>query len=220
MDLVVAGADLAFAVDHEAAIGEFAVAGPHRERAEMRPRCHGACRRLADRGEHRISSSCRRLLRRARASRSSRPVISGVNSISAPPAAALPIASASARHWLPGRSPWCDWKRAIRVMRQAASSRSSLPSRSSASRSSQPPTCCLADEDLRNRRPAIGALDHQLLHLAAPIHGDFLIFDTLLLEQRLGAPAKRAKALSVDLDNRHWALLCRHIYALCSTHQL
>ena len=79
-----------------------------------------------------------------------------------------------ARHWRPGRSRCCDWKRAIRVMVMPRATRRACPSRSSAIRSSQPPTCLPVDEDLRDRRPPTRALDHLLPVRSAEIDHDLL----------------------------------------------
>src|SRR3546814_8287970 len=54
MELVVARADRAMIVDHEAAIGEPPVVAPERERAAMNPSTMPR-RRLAHRGEHAIA---------------------------------------------------------------------------------------------------------------------------------------------------------------------
>ena len=110
-------------------------------------------RRLAARGEHRILFLRRGAFRRARASRSSRPDISGVNSISAPPAAASSTASASARALAAGSMPVVDWKRAMRVM----SGRQQLVELAGAVERHQIVAAAdvmLADEDLRNGRAA------------------------------------------------------------------
>src|SRR5207253_430946 len=61
----------------------------------------------------------------------------------------------------------------------------------------------VADEDLRNGRSASGALDHQLLHLAAEVDRDLLILDALGLEQQFRPPTIGTEGLGVDLDNRH-----------------
>src|SRR3546814_8518186 len=66
MELVVARADRAMIVDHEAAIGEPPVVAPERERAEMHPYTMPR-RRLAHRGEHAIVGLGRDPRRPARA---------------------------------------------------------------------------------------------------------------------------------------------------------
>ena len=82
-----------------------------------------AVRRLAAGGEHQILVlAAKALCARARWSRSSRPDISGVNSISAPPAAASATASTSARAFAAGSMPVFDWKSAILVIGRLISS--------------------------------------------------------------------------------------------------
>src|SRR5690242_19645836 len=58
----------------------------------------------------------------------------------------------------------------------------------------------LADEYLRDRGSALGALDHDLFRFSAKVHGDFIILDALGIENRLGSPAIWAKCLGIDLD--------------------
>ena len=83
----------------------------------------------------------------------------------------------------------------------ACSSGSSWPRRSSSWMSSDPPTCCFADEDLRHGVAAVGA-QHHLLAQRAVLHVDLLEGDALLLQQRLGGMAVRAIGRGVDRDFR------------------
>ena len=64
MDLVVARANLALAIDHEAAVGDLAVVGQHRERPDMKPDAVGLGR-LAAGGEHQIFVLAPQILARA-----------------------------------------------------------------------------------------------------------------------------------------------------------
>src|SRR4029079_8613192 len=118
------------------------------------------------------SSSLRRFVRARRVSRSSRPDISGVNSISAPPSAALATASTSAWAFASGSMPVCDWKSAIRVMvsdREQCVELAGALERDELVAAADVP---LADEDLGNRHPSLGALDHHLLLGPAEIDHD------------------------------------------------
>ena len=102
-------------VDHEPAIGELAVLGAHRQRAEMHPQCR-ALRRLAAGGEDLILFLLRRLL--------ARPL--GITVEQARHfrreqhrrAARRRLIDRSTRrsHWPPDRCRCCDWKRAILTM--------------------------------------------------------------------------------------------------------
>ena len=167
MDLVVAGADLALAVDHEPAVGELAVFAAAPRASRDAPRCRARARRLAARGKHLILRLAAQTLGGARSrSRSSRPDISGVNSIAAPPAAACSTASTSALGI--GRAGRSGLRLEEGDPRhgQAASNSSSLPSRSSVDQVVAAADMMAVDEDLRDGRAAIGALDHLLLSSA------------------------------------------------------
>ena len=97
---------------------------PCRRRAGWRaspggPRCHARAP-LRSRPRAPGVSSSEWILPAARLeSRSSRPDISGVNSIAASPFAASPIASTRASALALGSMPVFDWKRAIRVTRRS-----------------------------------------------------------------------------------------------------
>ena len=138
VDLVVAGADLAFASMTKPRLATL----PFSTRTASEPMSSQMRLRLAasrQAASTRSSSSLRRFFAARALSRSSSPDISGVNSISAPPDAASSIASTSARAFASGSMPVLDWKSAIFVMRRSAHRARRL--RSSATRSSQPPTC-------------------------------------------------------------------------------
>ena len=116
MKLVVSGADFALAVDYESA-----VARPCRSPSARRA-SRGEARSLWRAAESRQAASTRSaswfrsdLAARA-ASRSSSPDISGVNRISAPPAAAWSIAPVSTCALAAGSIPVVDWNSAILVM--------------------------------------------------------------------------------------------------------
>ncbi len=157
VDLVVGRADLAGRIDHEGAIGEQAVVAPDGEAAEMHPH---AVRvpppRAPGQGPDRPPPARRLPAARAR-SRSSSPLISGVNSIAAPPSRACRTASTSAcAVALAGRS---------RSAPEAARSGSCGEKRVEPSVALQREQVVAAadvapvDEDLRHRHPA-RTLDH------------------------------------------------------------
>jgi len=63
-----------------------------------------------------------------------------------------------------------------------------------------PTDVVLADENLRNCRPAVGSLDHQLARLTPIIDWNLTLFDAFRFEQRFGSPAIGAICLCIDLD--------------------
>ena len=137
--------------------------------------------------------------------RSSSPAISGVNSICAPSPAARRRSIGNERSALAaGSMPEVICRSAIVVMawrRQSPSSASSLPSRSSAASSSDPPMCDVVDEDLRNgaSRPGLRSTISSRFGAA---HGDvvFGVVHALAVEQPLGPDAEAAGHLGVDFD--------------------
>src|SRR6476620_3166228 len=60
----------------------------------------------------------------------------------------------------------------------------------------------LANEDLRHGCTPVRALDHLFPNLAAVIHRNFAVLDSLRLQQRLRAPAIGTECLGIDFD-RH-----------------
>ena len=96
---------------------------------------------------------------RAAESRSSRPDISGVNNISAPPAAASAIACSRRAAFAAGSIPVVDWKRAILVIsNQIVETAAAFQIEQVVAAADM----VLPDEDLRDRGPAVRALDHLL----------------------------------------------------------
>src|SRR5438270_360786 len=59
------------------------------------------------------------------------------------------------------------------------------------------------NKDLRDRRASVRAFDHGLPLRTAVVDGDLLIRDALGIEQCLGPPTIRTKALGVDFNKRH-----------------
>src|SRR3954463_9018170 len=141
------------------------------------------------------SSSARTLLAARWTSRSSRPDISGVNSISAPPSAALATASARTRAFASGSMPLLDWKSAIRVIGSGGDQLVELAGALERDELVAAPDMLALDEDLRHRRSPSRALDHRLFLRPAEIDHDLLIRHAFGFEQVFGAPAIRTKGL-------------------------
>src|SRR6478672_190844 len=102
------------------------------------------------------SSSLRRFVRARSVSRSSSPDISGVNRISAPPSAALPIASTSETALACGSIPVCDWKRAILVIGLHGDQRVELAGALQCDEVVAAADMALSNEDLGHGHPAVG----------------------------------------------------------------
>src|SRR5436190_14211395 len=166
------------------------------------------------------SSSPRRFLRARAVSRSSRPDISGVNRISAPPSAASPIASTSARALPCGSMPVRDWKSAILVIRSSGDQRVELASALQCDEIVAAADMALSNENLGYGHSSVGALDHHLFFRTCEIDHDLLVHDTLGVEQVLGPPAIGTSRLGVDFHSRHMRSFRRSTYAWISTHQL
>src|SRR3954464_9540128 len=134
-------------------------------------------RRAASRQAAKTSSSfsCRRCFAARWTSRSSRPDISGVNSISAPPSAALATASARMRAFASGSMPVFDWKSAIRVIGSGGDQLVELAGALERDELVAAPDMLALDEDLRHRRSPSRALDHRLFLRPAEIDHDLLI---------------------------------------------
>src|SRR6185503_8106969 len=112
-------------------------------------------------------------------------------------------ASTSACAFAPGSMPVCDWKSAIRVMVSGREQRVELAGPLERDQVVAAPDVPLADEDLGNRHPSLGALDHHLLLGPTEIDHDLPILDALRGQQVLGAPAIGTGGLGVDFDGRH-----------------
>ena len=191
-------ADLALAVDHEAAVGDLAVFDQHRERADMEPD-PVLGRGLASRRRvpvvllplqilaraRRIAVEQARHFRREQHFRAARRRLRSIASTRAPRICLRIDAGGRLEEGDPGH------RRDQLVELAGAIERDKIVATAD---------MMAADEDLRDGRAAVGALDHHLARLAAEIDRNLAIIDALGLEQLLGAPAIGAEGLGVDFD--------------------
>ena len=161
--------------------------------------------RAASRTAARTSSSpsLRTFAARARWSRSRRPDISGVNSISAPPPAASRPHRPARRALASGSIPLFDWNSAILASAHAAAAHRVCRRCSSATRSSQPPTCWPSMKICGTVVRPLTAGPSAASPRPPKSTAISSIVDSLASSSFLGSPAIRAKGFGVDFDRRH-----------------
>ena len=130
---------------------------------------------------------------------------SGVMMKSAPASRARRTSSLAARIFGSISRPVVIWIQAAlkRGHGDRPSKASSLPARSSAARSSEPPTCTPIDKNLRHGGSAAGALDHLIAFRAVGFDIDIVERDAFLIEEPARPGAVAAPHRRIHLDFRH-----------------